>query len=144
MLHDHARNHVRDPLGAALDIVGDRWTLLVVRDLLRGHTRFNQLRESVVGIASNVLADRLRRLEAHGIVTRHPYSDAPPRAGYVLTPKGHGLGAVVGALLLWGERHAAHELSLIDMECGHDVALTYRCPQCGHDTPRSRLRIVEA
>ncbi len=144
MTRDRARHHARDPLGAALDVVGDRWTLLVVRDLLRGRTRFNQLRDSVVGIASNVLADRLRRLEANGIVDRRPYSVAPPRAAYVLTPKGHELGAVVGALLLWGERHATHELSLIDIECGHDVALAYHCPQCGHDTPRSRLRIVEA
>jgi DNA-binding HxlR family transcriptional regulator len=134
---------VRDPLGAALDIVGDRWTLLVVRDLLRGNTRFNQLRESVVGIASNILSDRLTRLEAHGVLERHRYSDSPPRDEYVLTRKGHGLGAAVGALLLWGERSASHDLSLIDFQCGHEVALVYRCLACGWDTPRARLRIVE-
>ena len=134
---------VRDPLGAALDIVGDRWTLLVVRDLLRGHSRFNELRESVVGIASTVLTDRLRRLEETGVLERRRYQSAPPRDDYVLTRKGHGLGVVVGALLLWGERHTAHDLALIDLHCGHGVELIYRCPTCAHDTPRARLRIVE-
>ena len=132
----------RDPLGAALDIVGDRWTLLVVRDLLRGHTRFNDLRESVVGIASNILVDRLRRLEAHGIVGRRRYSESPPRDEYLLTPRGHGLGPAVGALLIWGEA-ADHALTLIDLDCGHEVALLYSCPRCDRATPRSRLRIVE-
>lgn len=139
------RRHIqRDPLGATLDLVGDRWTLLIVRDMLRGRSRFNELRESTVGIASNILADRLRRLEGAGIVIRRSYSQAPPRHEYILTPKGHGLGVAVGALLLWGERHAAHDLSLIDAACGHSVELAYRCADCDHATPRSRLRIVEA
>ena len=84
------RRQQRDPLGATLDLVGDRWTLLIVRDLLRGRSRFNELRESVVGIASNVLADRLRRLEEAGVAVRRPYSQSPPRDEYVLTRKGHG------------------------------------------------------
>src|SRR5205823_2037416 len=95
----------RDPLGAALDLVGDRWSLLIIRDLLRGRARFNDLHGSVVGIATNVLAARLRRLEEAGVVERHPYTASPPRDDYALTPKGHGLGVAVGALLLWGERY---------------------------------------
>ena len=137
-----ARKHARDPLGAALDIVGDRWSLLVVRDLLRGNTRFGQLRESVVGIAPNILAERLRRLERNGVLVRRRYQEAPPRDEYVLTRRGHGLGAAVGALLIWGEA-AQHDLSLVDQACGHEVGLVYRCPECDRDTPRSRLRIVE-
>lgn len=135
---------VRDPLGAALDVVGDRWTLLIVRDLLRGRTRFNELRESVVGIASNVLADRLHRLNDAGVVTRRVYRRSPTRAEYILTAKGHGLGIAVGALLLWGERYTVHELTLIDQDCGHTVELVYQCPRCRRPTPRARLRIVEA
>lgn len=133
----------RDPIGAALDLVGDKWTLIVVRDLLPGPRRFNELRDSVVGIASNVLTDRLRRLEAADLVERRIYMETPPRAEYRLTRKGHGLGLVVGALLLWGERHTEHDLTLIDQACGHDVELVYRCPSCDRHTPRSRLRIVE-
>lgn len=133
----------RDPLGAALDLVGDRWSLLIVRDLLQGRTRYGELRASVVGIASNVLADRLKRLEAAGVIERRWYTTAPPRAEYFLTPKGHGLGLAVGALLLWGKRHTDHELTIIDQACGHTVELVYRCPECQQQTPRSRLRIVE-
>ena len=70
----------RDPLGAALDLVGDRWSLLIIRDLLRGRSRFSELRGSVVGIASNVLAERLKRLEAAEVVHRRWYSQTPPRA----------------------------------------------------------------
>ena len=133
----------RDPLGAALDLVGDRWSLLIIRDLLRGRSRFGALRGSVVGIASNVLAQRLKRLEAAEVLHRRWYSQTPPRAEYILTPKGHGLGMAVGALLLWGERYTDHDLALIDLECGHRVELAYRCPDCETATPRGRLRIVE-
>src|SRR5690348_13562463 len=127
----------RDSLGAALDLVGDRWSLLIVRDLLRGHARFNDLQHSVIGIATNILAARLKRLEESGIVERRLYLEAPPRADYALTPKGHGLGVAVGALLLWGERYTDHELTLVDQRCGHKVQLTYGCPECGRQTPRS-------
>ena len=133
----------RDSLGVALDMVGDRWTLLIVRDLLRGRTRFSQLRVSVVGIASNVLTDRLRRLEANEIVTRRPYGKSSSRDAYILTKKGHRLGPVVGALILWGDHYGDANLGLIDNICGHNVELLYRCSQCDRDTPRSRLRIIE-
>lgn len=137
------RRMERDPLGAALDVVGDRWTLLVVRDLLRGRTRFAELRGSVIGITSSTLSDRLARLERAGVVERRRYRDAPPRDEYLLTAKGHGLGIAVGALSLWGERHTAHDLRLIDQACGHGIELAYRCPECDRETPRSRVRIVE-
>lgn len=133
----------RDPLGATLDVVGDRWSLLIVRDLLRGRTRFSELRASVVGIASNVLSARLSRLVAANVIERRQYSASPPRDEYVLTAKGHGLGVAVGALSLWGERHTAHDLRLIDQACGHGVELVYRCAECAHETPRARVRIVE-
>ncbi len=133
----------RDSLGIALDIVGDRWTLLIVRDLLRGRTRFNQLRVSVVGIASNILTDRLRSLETNEIITRRPYGKSSSRDSYVLTKKGHHLVPVIGALILWGEHYGDASLGLIDSTCGHNVELLYRCSHCDHDTPRSRLRIVE-
>ena len=134
----------RDPLGAALDLVGDRWSLLIVRDLLRGRARFNDLQHSVVGIATNILAIRLKRLEEAGVVERRQYSGSPPRSDYALTRKGHGLGVAVGALLLWGERYTKHDLTLVDQRCGHPVQLAYGCPECRRETPRSHLRFVEA
>lgn len=133
---------VRCPVAATLDLVGDRWTLLVVRDLLRGRLRFSELRTSVEGIPSAILSDRLKALQAAGVVTRRPYSAHPPRSEYVLTPKGHRLGVVVGALANWGEQFAESDLSLVDNQCGHGVSVIYHCPTCERTAPRSRVRIV--
>lgn len=95
------------PIACALDLVGDRWTLLVLRDLLRGRSRFGELLESPEGIPTNILADRLKRLEAAGIVDSTPYQDNPPRKAYALTAKGEDLKTVMGALASWGKRHIA-------------------------------------
>jgi DNA-binding HxlR family transcriptional regulator len=129
-------------VASALDVVGDRWTLLVMRDLLRGRRRFGELRQTVEGIPGSVLSDRLKLLEREGIVGRRLYSDHPPRAEYVLTPKGHDLGVVVAALSTWGEKYGEHDLSLVDQECGHGLSLVYHCPTCDRDAPRRRARIV--
>ncbi len=137
-----ANQPVKCPVSASLEVVGDRWTLLVIRDLLRGRGRFSQMRSSIEGITSSVLSTRLKKLEGNGIVERRMYSDHPPRAEYVLTSKGHELGVVVGALAQWGERHAEHNLYLVDHECGHGVDVVYRCPTCERSSPRSRIRIV--
>lgn len=135
---------VRCPVASGLDVVGDRWTLLVVRDLLRGNRRFSDLQRTVEGIPSSVLSDRLKLLEREGVVTRRLYSDHPPRAEYLLTPKGHGLGVVVGALATWGEQYAEHDLSLVDKDCGHGVSVIYHCPTCDRLAPRKNVRIVPA
>ena len=73
------------PVAKALELVGDRWTLLVVRDLLPGTRRFQDLLDSLPGLAPNILSDRLKLMEEHRLVTRHLYSDHPPRARYELT-----------------------------------------------------------
>lgn len=130
-------------MASALDVVGDRWTLLIIRDLLRGRSRYSELRQSVEGITTSVLSDRLKRLETEGVVTREFYSDHPPRARYVLTSKGHGLGVVVGALSAWGEEYTEHDLSLVGHECGHHVLPIYHCPTCDAPVPRSSVRIVD-
>ena len=131
-----------DPVTRALDLVGDKWTLAVLRDLLRGNTRFSQLKASVGGIASNILSDRLQRLERHGIVVRHVYSDHPLRAEYRLTRKGHELGVVAGALAAWGARHLSEERYLIHQECGDTAEVRYFCTRCDHTIRRSEVRLI--
>ena len=93
------------PIACALDLVGDRWTLLVLRDLLRGRSRFGELLDSPEGIPTNILADRLKRLEAAGIIDSMAYQNNPPRKAYALTEKGEDLKTVMGALASWGDRH---------------------------------------
>jgi DNA-binding HxlR family transcriptional regulator len=93
------------PVAGALDLVGDRWTLLVVRDLLRGKRRYGDLVASAEHIPTNILADRLRRLEQAGLVERTLYSERPPRYEYRLTPSGEDLGSAVRSLASWGLRY---------------------------------------
>ena len=93
------------PIAAALDIVGDRWTLLVLRDLNRGVTRFNDLRART-GAPRDSLQARLRDLEDAGLITRRPYSEHPPRDEYLLTDAGKAIEPVLRELQTWGETYA--------------------------------------
>lgn len=93
------------PVAAALDLVGDRWTLLILRDLLAGKSRYGHFLASPEGISTNLLADRLQRLEHAGLITAVPYSQHPVRMDYRLTPAGQALRPVVEALAAWGVAH---------------------------------------
>src|SRR5262245_23720382 len=94
------------PLAAALERVGDRWSLLVVEALLDGPRRYNDLLESLDGIAPNILADRLRRLERERLVVARPYSERPPRMDYALAADGRDLAGALRLLADWGARRA--------------------------------------
>jgi DNA-binding HxlR family transcriptional regulator len=119
------------PVAKSLELVGERWTLLIVRDLLARPRRFQDLQESLTGIAPNILSERLKLMEEHGLIRRSFYSDHPPRAAYELTDKGRELGWVVGALAAWGSRHLHRSTALVHEECGHAVQFGYFCPDCG-------------
>ena len=94
------------PVARTLDIVGERWSVLILRDLfLQGPRRFQDLLTSLSGISPNTLSARLKRLEDAGIIERQMYAEHPPRAEYILTDKGRELGPVLKALRAWGERH---------------------------------------
>jgi DNA-binding HxlR family transcriptional regulator len=90
------------PVSCTLDIVGDRWTLLVVRDLMLGRSRFKEFRASPEGIPTNILSDRLNRLLASGIVRQIPAADGTKRMAYELTDKGHALRPLMKAIKKWG------------------------------------------
>ena len=95
------------PVARSLEIVGDRWTLLVLRDLLLdGPCRFRQLQDSL-GASPTTLSARLKKLEEHGVIERRFYGEHPPRAEYLLTRKGRELGPVLAALRTWGAAQAA-------------------------------------
>jgi len=98
------------PVSRTLDVLGDRWSLLVVRDLMRGKKRFAEFLESKEGIPTNTLAERLQRLVRAGIVESHRYSDHPPRVEYLLTVKGEELRPIIRAMVDWGVRHAGGRL----------------------------------
>jgi|SRR5947209_7192252 len=93
------------PVACTLDLVGDRWTLLVIRDLMLGKRRYGEFLASAEGIPTNILADRLRRLEQAGLVSSSLYGRHARRKEYVLTEAGQALGPVVRAVRDWGLSH---------------------------------------
>jgi DNA-binding HxlR family transcriptional regulator len=94
------------PVARTLNIVGERWTILILRDLLlQGPRKFQDFQESLSGISPTTLSSRLKQLAENGIVVRRFYADHPPRAEYVLTDKGRALGPALKALLDWGRKH---------------------------------------
>lgn len=93
------------PVASLLDIVGDKWTLLVIRDLFLGKHRYGEFQASPEAIPTNILAERLKRLEAAGLVKKEYYQDNPPRAEYFLTSRGADLGPVLRAMRVWGEKY---------------------------------------
>ena len=96
----------RCPVACTLDLLGDRWSLLVVRDLVRGKRRYAEFLSSPEGIPTNILADRLKLLAEKGVIRTQRYSEHPPRLEYALTEKGEELRPILRAMVEWGIRHA--------------------------------------
>lgn len=118
------------PLEAALDRVGDRWSLLMVEALLDGPRRFGELTETLSGIAPNILTDRLRRLERAGIVRSTPYQERPTRLAYDLTADGRDLASALRLLADWGGRGGTDAEPLRHLTCGTALEARWFCPTC--------------
>jgi DNA-binding HxlR family transcriptional regulator len=118
------------PLAAALESVGDRWTLLLVEALLGGPRRFGDLEAELPGIAPNVLSQRLRRLDAEGLVLAQPYSERPQRFVYELTASGRELAGALRLLSDWGARHGEGGDPPRHAVCGTPVETRWWCPTC--------------
>ncbi len=124
--------HLNCSVAQALDVVGEWWTLLVVRNLMFGQRRFEAI-QGDLGIARNILSDRLGTLVDHGVVDRVKYQDHPERFEYRLTAKGRDLFPVIAALMAWGDTWASPMGKPIDLihECGHVATPTVVCDHCG-------------
>jgi DNA-binding HxlR family transcriptional regulator len=139
-----ARPYLQDcPIALALDVIGERWTLLLIRDLLRaGPRRFQDFLATQQGLAPTVLSARLKVLEEHGLVARRTYSTHPPRDEYLLTGKGRELVPVLTALRRWGSRHYLAGVALVHTECGHPIDLQPHCGHCDRDVEDSELTVA--
>jgi DNA-binding HxlR family transcriptional regulator len=120
-------------LGVALDRVGDRWSLLLVEALLGGSRRFGELGEGLPGIAPNILADRLRRLERAGILVATPYSRRPVRMEYALTADGRELAGALRLLAAWGSSRGGPGQPLRHAVCGTPLEARWHCPTCARE-----------
>ena len=119
------------PIACALDLLGDRWTLLIVRELLRGPRRFGEIAQALPGIPSNVLSERLRRLEASRLLVRQLLDERPPRASYQLTAAGQQLWIPLRAIGLWSMKHVQRRIRRVHRACGARVEAQVVCPDCG-------------
>jgi DNA-binding HxlR family transcriptional regulator len=128
----------------ALELIGERWTLLVIRDIFAGFRRFDEIQQDL-GVARNVLSTRLQRLVDEGIIERRPYSESPPRFEYLLTEKGIDLWPILVTMMRWGDRHGdwpnGPPLVLLHKECGGEMEDHFICGRCGE---RLRARDVYA
>jgi len=125
---------VDSSVAKALEVIGERWSLLIVRAVMHGNRRFGEMQESL-GIARNVLSARLQRLVDEGILERRAYSENPPRHEYFLTQKGLDLWPALIALLDWGDRYSPDpdgpRRLIVHKECGGKVSGRGICESCG-------------
>jgi len=128
------------PVARSLEFLGERWTLLVVRDLLIAPRKFQDFTASLAGVTPAVLSHRLKVLETHGIVSKHLYCEHPPRAEYTLTARGLELRPIVRAMGIWGARHLGANWTFVHDACGADVESAYYCPACDELVPSDQVK----
>jgi DNA-binding HxlR family transcriptional regulator len=124
-------------------VVGDTWTLLILREAFFRVRRFDQMQRNL-GIARNVLADRLQSLVGHGILERVQYQDRPPRYEYKLTRKGLDLYPTLVSLMQWGDKYAAESgppVELVHADCGHVTQPVLSCSHCGDELDPRHVRV---
>lgn len=127
---------------AALDVIGERWSLGAIREMGYGVHRFSQI-AGYTGASRDILADRLRKLEAAGVIERRQYSEHPPRFEYHLTQAGRELLPVLTLLRQWGERWTDKPASVqIEHSCGHALDAVLTCAHCGKRVARADMRPV--
>ncbi|MCU1376281.1 MAG: helix-turn-helix HxlR type [Actinomycetia bacterium] len=137
-------------IAQCLDVVGEWWSLLIIRDVFLGYTRFDDI-HGRLGISRNVLNQRLARLVEEGVLEKVPYQDNPPRSDYRLTEKGEDLWRVLGAMRAWGRKWGAPEAmatgeqyDTLHAACGTPVVGQTICPSCEHPVTRADVEYVRA
>lgn len=139
-----ARDDTLCPVAHATGLMGDRWSILIIRELLLGQGRFQDM-QAQTGATSQMLAVRLKRLEANGLVERHAYNERPPRHEYRLTAKGRELMPVILALRAWGEQWCKPEgerpaTRMFHRACDTELRLDGYCPSCDRLVPWTDMR----
>jgi DNA-binding HxlR family transcriptional regulator len=134
-------------IARAWSVLGERWTMVILREAFLGARRFDDY-QSRLGIARNLLTDRLRALVEHGILERRPYQEHPPRHEYRLTRKGRDLYPLLVALMQWGDRYGENPdgppAVLVHEPCGHPADPHLACRHCGADIDPREMRVEAA
>jgi DNA-binding HxlR family transcriptional regulator len=133
------------PIARTLEIVGEWWTLLIIRDAFLGARRFDDFRQT--GIADNILSARLELLVREGILERQAYQAHPPRYEYVLTDKGYDLLPVILSLGTWGRKWTdvpVRSPRFVHRRCGTNLELSLYCPTCAEVVPPREVRVEQS
>jgi DNA-binding HxlR family transcriptional regulator len=132
-------------IARSLEVIGEWWTLLILRDVFLGVTRFEQF-QARLGIARNILTNRLDKLVAEGVLERRVYDEARQRADYVLTDKGRALWPIIVTIRQWGDEWILGEgrqpVELLHKSCGHRSIATLVCDHCGEALEARAVRAV--
>lgn len=129
-------------IAQTLNIIGDKWTLLIIRQIMNGHDTYKEIQEKLEGIPTNLLSDRLKCLEADELITSELYQNHPPRYRYLLTDSGKDLVDVFNSIILWGEKNLKKcYKTLTHSECGHKVELQYYCPHCDKTVNKNEIKV---
>jgi DNA-binding HxlR family transcriptional regulator len=133
-------------IARTLAIVGERWTLLVMREVLNGQRRFQDIKRNT-GVAANILSDRLNTLVEHGLLRRVLYSEHPESYEYRPTRKGVDLSPALISLMRWGDKYAADESGpprvVLHTACGHAADARLHCSHCGEPLHANEVRVVD-
>ncbi|MFS0781773.1 winged helix-turn-helix transcriptional regulator [Bacillus sp. 1P06AnD] len=118
-------------IAQTLNLIGDKWSLLILHELLMGRQTFNEIQQGLETIPVNLLSNRLKRLEEDGLISSELYQTHPPRYKYLLSASGADLGDVFNSLIIWGNKHLEPAFKkVVHKECGHTVEIQYFCPHC--------------
>lgn len=133
-------------IAQALNIIGDKWSLLILHGIMIGHHTYKEISDGLEGsIASNLLSNRLKALEADGLISSELYQKHPPRYRYTLTPASEDLNIVFNSMVLWGEKHLTTCYKrLVHTSCRHTVETQYYCPHCQTVVPHDQLTVIAA
>lgn len=134
--------HLPCNIAATLNIIGDKWSLLILHKLFVGHCTYKELQENLENIPTNLLSERLKSLEAEDLISSNLYSVHPPRYRYILTESGNDLQDVFNSLILWGEKHLKKcYKKLVHTDCGYKIQQEYYCPHCGKQISTDEISI---
>ncbi len=125
-----------------VEVMGERWTVLILREAFLGVRRFDHIQRDL-GIARNILSDRLGKLVEHGVLQRQQYSERPARFEYRLTERGRDLYPVIVTLMAWGDKHLAPDgapVTLVHEPCGHEMTPVLACPHCAAEVTARSVR----
>ncbi|NLJ87246.1 MAG: helix-turn-helix transcriptional regulator [Epulopiscium sp.] len=131
-------------IAQTLNIIGDKWTLLILCQIFKGNNTFNSLLENLEGISTNLLSKRLKSLEKDDLIKAVLYQAHPPRYRYELTESGMDLEDIIYSIILWGEKHLKKcYKEMVHSSCNHKIELHYYCPHCKKTIDKKELLVKD-